>query len=224
MRDYPTNPPKYTAGFVSVGTGQFVADPAAQGGSMPFSRMYVRSQWTPESYDTLWTYPGQIGPDATWEADGIHATTIPFDGGWSEAWLVNPATGAATPSAQAAPAGALSTAAMRSYGMNGGGGFGTDGAGHPILLDGSRNPGARQQYFVGGPNGQRIVIHTGTMGDAFDFDPNGFTVDGDRLWAANYDGTAIWLWTAADGLTRFALKGVAQHDGFVTPRVVGACL
>jgi hypothetical protein len=138
--------------------------------------------------------------------------------------VVDPATGAAAPSARTVPAGALSSAAMRSYGMSGGGGFGTDGAGHPILLEGSRSPGAHQEYFVGGPNGQRIVIHSGTMGDAFDFDPNGFTVDGDRLWAANYDGTAIWLWTAADGLKRFALTGVAQHDGFVTPRVVGSCL
>jgi hypothetical protein len=62
------------------------------------------------------------------------------------------------------------------------------------------------------------------MGDAFDFDPNGFTVDGDRLWAANYDATAIWLWTAKDGLKRFALRGVAQRDGYVTPEVVGPCL
>jgi hypothetical protein len=267
--------PTYTAGFVSLATGQFAADRSARGGGMPFSRMYVNEQWTPQSYDpvlkrwlaasthqvspdqgsylyvvqsplaegkgaafdsttlhvydattgrdrALWTTHDQIGPDATWEADGIHASTIPAGGGRLTYWLVNPGSGAITQT-QAPASMAQLGSAMRTYGVNGGGGFGTDGAGHPILLDGSRNPGAHQEYFVGGPNGRRIVIHSGTMGDAFDFDPNGFTVDGDRLWAANYDATAVWLWTEKSGLGRYPLMGIAHHDGLVTPRVVGPC-
>ncbi|HYW27961.1 MAG TPA: hypothetical protein VE953_27565 [Terriglobales bacterium] len=273
MREFPTALPTDTAGFVSLSTGQFVADPTAKGRGMPFSRIYAKEQWTPESYDpllkrwlpagprqvspdrrsylyttqhplatgkgssfdstslsvfdvatggdrTLWTSPDQIGPDATWEADGIHASTVPAGGGQLRSWLVDPLTGAVTPVTPAVPRGLPPTA----YGMTAGAGFGFDGAGRPILLDGSRNPGAHQEYFVGGPEGQRIVIHTGTAGDAFGFDPDGFAVDGDRLWAANYDGTAIWLWTEKAGLKRFALSGVAQHDPYVTPRVVGPCV
>jgi hypothetical protein len=121
------------------------------------------------------------------------------------------------------PAATLASA-MVEYGVNGGALFGTDGAGRPILLDGSRNRGASQEYFVGGPDGRRIDIHRGRMGDAFDFDPDGFTADGDRLWAVNYDGTAVWLWTEKDGLRRLALTGIARHDPYVTPRVVGPCV
>jgi hypothetical protein len=272
LREYPTALPTDTAGFVSLPAGRFVADPAAQGAGMPFSRMYAKEQWAPVTYDpvlerwlpagrrqvspdqhsylyttqhplatakgsgfdstslsvydvttgrdrTLWTSPDQIGPDATWEADGIHASTVPAGGGRLRSWLVDPATGAVTPAATAASSGLP----YITYGMAAGAGFGVDGAGRPILLDGSRSPGAQQEYFVGGPNGRRIVIHTGTMGDSFDFDPNGFGVDGDRLWAANYDATAIWLWTEKEGLSRFALSGVAQHDTYVTPRVAGPC-
>jgi hypothetical protein len=275
MRNFPTVLPTYTAGFVSLATGRFVADSTAQGAGMPFSRMYVNEQWSPLSYDpvlkrwlaasthqvspdqrsylyvvqsplatgkgstfdtttlhlydvttgrdrALWTTRDQISPDATWEADGIHASTVSAGGGQPADWLVDPATGAVTRSVASGSTEQVTLSAARAYGA-GLGLFGTDGAGHPILLDGSRNRGAHQEYFVGGPNGRRLVIHSGTMGDAFDFDPNGFTVDGDRLWAANYDATAIWLWTEKGGLKRYPLTGIAKHDGFVTPRVVGPC-
>jgi hypothetical protein len=276
LRAYPSPLPRFTAGFVSPATGRFVADPTAQGGTMPFRRNYVNDEWSAQSYDPvlkrwlsasrnqispdghsyvyvtqhplatggkgstfdsstlsvydvttgrnrdLWTSSDQISPASTWEADGIHTSTIPWSGGHSTYWLVNPVTGAVAPD-PGPPANPLAAATLSGYGMNGGGGFGTDGAGHPILLDGSRNPGAHQEYFVGGPNGQRIVIHDGAMGDAFDFDPSGFTVDGDRLWAANFDATALWLWTEKDGLKRIPLTGIAQRDGFITPKVVGPC-
>jgi hypothetical protein len=277
MRNFPTALPRYTAGFVSLATGRFAADQTAQGRDMPYSRIYLNAQWTPQSYDpvlerwlaasthqvspdqqsyvyviqsplatgkgsgfdtttlhvydvtagrdrALWTSHDQIGPDATWEADGIHASTVPAGGGQVAYWLVDPVTGAVARTPQATPSFGQMASAMRDYGMNGGGGFGTDGAGRPILLDGSRNPGAHQEYFVGGSNGRRIVIHSGTMGDAFDFDPNGFTVDGDRLWAANYDATAVWLWTEKGGLKRYPLSGIAQHEMYVYARVVGPCV
>ncbi|TMC01536.1 MAG: hypothetical protein E6J41_32820 [Chloroflexi bacterium] len=278
-RDDQSTQPKYTAGFVAPATGDFVADPSAQAGSLPFSRAYVNDNWEPESYDpvlkrwlparvrqvspdhhsylyflqsplatgkgsafdttslhvydvttgkdrTLWTTHDQIGWDATWESDGIHASTTPGGGGRMASWVVDPVSGTVVPAAPSSPPGpspAEAVATFSEYGMTKGGQDGTDGAGHPILLEGSRDPGAHYQYFVGGPNGRRIVIHEGTMGDAFDFDPAGFAVDGDRLWSANYDGTAIWLWTEKDGLKRYPLTGVPRHDFYVIPTVVGPC-
>ena len=173
----------------------------------------------------LWTTHDLIS-DATWEADGIHAaTSAPIVGSRVSFWLVDPRTGAVTQTqAPLYSMAQLGAADLRAYGPFSGSGLGTDGAGRPILLDGGQNPGAHQEYFVGGPNGQRIVIHSGTKGDAFDFDPTGFTVDGDRLWAVNRDTTAIWLWTEKGGLKRYPLSGIPQHDGSVFPRVVGPCV
>jgi hypothetical protein len=277
LRTYPSPLAHYTAGFVSPATGQFVPDPSAQGGGMPFQRYSIYDEWAPVSYDpvlkrwlpvqqykvspdhhayvyttqsplatggkggrfdtttlwvydittgksrSLWTSHDQIDSRSTWEADGIHTTTIPQTGGHFTYWLVNPTTGAVAPDSSP-PANLVMTPYTNSYGIKGAsGGFGTDGAGHPILLEGTRDPGSHQEYFVGGPNGQRIVIHDGVMGDAFDFDPDDFTVDGDRLWAANYDATALWLWTEKDGLKRIPLTGITQHDGYITPQVVGPC-
>jgi hypothetical protein len=258
------SPERYTAGFVALATGQFVADPGAQAGGMPFSPVYENDQWVPQTYDpvlrrwlaanvhqvspdhhsylyvaqntlrvydvttgqdrALWTSHDQIGFDATWESDGIHATTVPTGGGMSAYWLVDPASGAVAPAAAPPSSIARSIAAFREYGVQKGGGGDTDGQGRPIIDEGSRDPGAHYEYFVGGPNGRRIVIHAGVMGDAFDYDPNGFAADGDRLWSANYDATAIWLWTEKGGLTRYPLTGVPQHDMYVTPRVVGPCV
>jgi hypothetical protein len=113
---------------------------------------------------------------------------------------------------------------LRAYDIVRGEVEGKDGQGRPVVLDGSRDPGSPQTYFVGGPNGQRIVIHQGTMGDALDFDPSGFTADGDRLWAANIDATAIWSWTQRGGLERFPLSGVPTHDMYVQPSVAGPCV
>lgn len=166
---------------------------------------------------TLWTYQGDINVDR-WTAAGIAVVTVPVGGGQPQAWLVDPASGAVT-SQGAAPF--MNVPDLRAYGLRTGGGFGTDGQGRPILMEGSRTPGASYSYFIGGPNGQRIVIHSGTMGDAFDFDPDGFFVDGDRLWAANHDGTAIWLWTQSDGLQRFPLHAGPQHNMYVDYRVAG---
>lgn len=280
-RDYPSPLPHYTAGFVSAATGQFAADPTAQGAGMPFSRDYVGSEWRPASYDPvtkrwlpasrnqvspdhhsflyvtqaplatgkasqfdtstlavydvttgkgrdLWTSHDQIGPDATWAADGIHASTLPWTGGQLAYWLVDPATGARVPDPSPPPnEGPRPLALPSDYGIRGGGAvLGTDGAGRPILLDnsaGTAGPGDHQEYFVGGPNGQRIVIHDGTRGDAFDFAPSGFTADGDQLWAVNSDATALWLWTEKDGLKRIPLSGIAQHDQYVSPEIVGPC-
>jgi len=254
----------YTAGFVTLATGQFVADPGAQAGGMPFSPIYESGQWVPQTYDpalrrwlaanvhqvspdqhsylyvagstlhvydvttgqdrALWTSHDQVGFDATWESDGIHATTTPSGGGRSAYWLVDPASGSATATAAPPSSLAQSIASFREYGVQKGGGGSTDGQGRPIIDEGSRDPGAHYEYFVGGPNGKRIVIHAGVMGDAFDYDPNGFAADGDRLWSANYDATAVWLWTEKDGLARYPLTGVPQHDMYVTPRVVGPCV
>jgi hypothetical protein len=107
--------------------------------------------------------------------------------------------------------------------LRSGAGYGTDSHGRPILVEGTRDPGSHQLYFIGGPGGQRIVIHSGSIGDADNFDPTGFQVDGERLWSVNMDGTAFWLWTEKDGLRRFPLSGVAQHDMFVSARFVGGC-
>jgi hypothetical protein len=80
MRSYPAALPALTAGFVSLATGRFVADHDAQGGGMPFSRMYVNEQWSPQSYDpgsgtrsraspsvTAWSRPGWSGPACKWK-------------------------------------------------------------------------------------------------------------------------------------------------------------
>ncbi|HYW27959.1 MAG TPA: hypothetical protein VE953_27555 [Terriglobales bacterium] len=268
--------PQYSAGFVSLATGRFVGDPSAQGGSMPFSRRYVRDQWSPQGYDpvlkrwlpvrpsqvspdhrayvyilasplatgkggefdsttlhvydvttgrdhALWTSHDQLGADPTWRPDGIHVQTYPAGGGQDTYWTIDPATGAAARTAAPASAAVLATA-MRTYRIDMGVEFGTDGAGRPILLDAGSGAGAPQVYFVGGPNGRRIVIHSGRRGDAVDFEVDGFVVDGERLWAANRDATAIWLWSATGGLKRFPMSGVASFDGSVTPRLVGPCV
>ncbi|HXM57453.1 MAG TPA: hypothetical protein VOB72_18795 [Candidatus Dormibacteraeota bacterium] len=262
-----------TAGFVSLATGRFQADPTAVPDGMPFSRMYAKDVWRPQVYDTvlrrwlpvqsdevspdhgsylyvdyspllaakgnpfdsttlhvydvrkrtdraLWTYAGAIA--AQWTARGIEATTTPRGGGQGLAWLVDPDSGAATAKGPAPPPD--QPLIDRSYGIRTGGYYGTDGRGRPIIVEGGLNPGSHAMYFVGGPNGRRIVIHDGVAGPDAEFAPSGFAPDGDRLWMANVDGTAIWLWTERDGLKRFALSGVIQHDPYVTSRVVGPCL
>jgi hypothetical protein len=170
---------------------------------------------TAKSDRVLWTYAGDINVDG-WTASGIAVDTVPAGGGRLDAWLVDPASGAVTSSATSPL-----MIDLRGYGVAKGGGFGKDGQGRPILVEGSRDAGASYTYFVGGASGQRIVIHSGTMGDSTDFDPDGFFVDGDRLWAANHDGTAIWLWTEKDGLRRFPLNAGPKHDMYVDYRVAG---
>src|SRR5262249_55922317 len=116
----------------------------------------------------LWSFQGPI--NATWSRDGIHAETSAPDGTSRKSWLVDPASGHVTAAPALAPFGPVSLEIRNTYRMtHGGGGEGVDGSGRPILLDGSRNPRDHYEYFVGGPDGKRLVIHSGTVGDSFDF-------------------------------------------------------
>jgi hypothetical protein len=165
----------------------------------------------------LWSHDGSI-QDVTWKPDGLHLTTTPATGGQGDAWLVNPATGAASAAPSTPSPGTSNRVGVRS------GTLGTDSQGRPVIIEGSRDPGVAYTIFVGGAGARRLVIYSGHMGDAMDFDPTWMVGDGDALWGANYDGTAIWRWTEAGGLQKYPLQGVAQHDMYVNVRVAGPCL
>jgi hypothetical protein len=70
----------------------------------------------------------------------------------------------------------------------------------------------------------RTVIHSGVVGDATDFDPTTFVADGDRLWAASADGTALWLWTEKDGLRRLPLNAGPKGGKTSSYWVAGPCV
>jgi hypothetical protein len=170
----------------------------------------------------LWTYGGAI--DADWEADGIHAETTPVDGGGATYWIVDPATGARA-TTSVVPASSPISVDISQYGGPGDGigPVGVDFLGRPVMAEGSRSPGQHMEYFIGEPGGWRVPIHSGIMGDADDFDPTGFVADGDQLWAANSDGTALWRWTEHDGLHRYPLGGVTRISRYTVPVVAGTC-
>ena len=170
---------------------------------------------------TLWTTPGYL--QLVWRADGIEATVTPPSDGPTVSWLVDPVTGARTTIPYTRTSMAALSIAFRAYGVGRGGGYGADGLGRPILSEGSRDPGARITYFVGGADGERIVIHDGVSGPDAEFDPTQFAPDGDRLWAVDFDAQAIWLWTERDGLRRFPITGFPR-DGSSFVEAAGPCV
>jgi hypothetical protein len=202
--------------------------PANRAQTSPDQRSYAYVQITGDTgelhvYDVvgrqdrkLWSAEGHVF--AYWLVDGIHVDVTPPGGGQPRAYVIDPASGEATETRWLP---LLDKGDGITHGEGASGPL--DSQDTEVLSDGSRAPGALIEYFLPEPNYQRIVIHSGTMGDADDFDPSGFAADGDRLWAVNYDGTALWLWTRQDGLRRFPLSGVPQHDMYATTFVAGPC-
>jgi hypothetical protein len=146
----------------------------------------------------LWAASGGIDFPIEWAADGIHVTTVPSSGGATQGWVVDPASGD-----RRAAAGPRITAEFGR--TNIGTFFGTMPyeavfLGMPVVRD------ATAGVYLAGPRGRRTLIHALTA----DFDPSTFVVDGDRLWAVNADGSAVWLWTPKDGLRRFPIRSWRQ--------------
>jgi hypothetical protein len=154
-----------------------------------------------------------------------------------EAWLVNPTSGAVSPdpnpsstwvvnpiiiavSADPGPTGTL----LNAYRVSLGSVIGRDSHGRPVIMESNFQPGSAYTVFVGDAEERRIVIYSGHMGDAMGFDPTWMVADGDALWGANRQATAIWRWTEAGGLKKYSLHGAAQHGESVIAQVAGPCL
>ena len=76
--------------------------------------------------------------------------------------------------------------------------IGFDSAGRPIanVSDPSGSTDRSETWLTGGPSGQDVLVHAGSLYLA---QPQG---DGDRIWFGNYSG--IYLFTAAHGLQKVA--------------------
>ena len=147
----------------------------------------------------------------TWKNGLIAVTTTPLDGGTVDGWLIDPGTGRRTNTGPPGPDDMFVK-----------GWVGTDSQGRPIVMDGSRGP--RAEYSLIAADGSRIVIKAGGGAGPADFDPNGLVGDGNRLWGANFDGTALWMWTQNGGLRRLPLAAGPKKDIYVTYSVAGPCV
>jgi hypothetical protein len=169
---------------------------------------------------TLWS--GSFGIDfpIQWMSDGIHFTTTPLDGGRGQGWMIPPSGGSPFP---AAGLPATVEYARTNIGtifphMR----YEAEYKGIPIYRD---VPDASHYTInVSGSVTQHMVIHSGTVGDSTNFDPSTFVEDGDFLWSANADGTAIWLWSPTQGLHRFPLKGAVKGQSTTTYWAAGGCV
>jgi hypothetical protein len=234
---YP--PTAQAAGFVAVGSGTFRRDASAPTGALTYDP--VARRWLPVRAIAIapdhsaYAYPVSSGeflqihvheiatgvdrlvstlPGGTdfpieWTASGIEVTTIPAGGGITRGWLVPPDGGQPGP-------GPLFSMTAEYDRTNVGTLLPTvtyETSFHGMSIVRSAQDGT----YLLAPGGQRTVIHAASA----DFDPSTFVADGDRLWAVNADGSAIWLWTQKGGLQRFALHG--QPQASTTYWAAGPC-
>ncbi len=140
-----------------------------------------------------------------WTSAGILASTVPFQGGVSLLWRVDPGTGAV----KQAPASEdpMFFTPTGYPGMNNYSYLGTDVSGRSVFRLGSRDVGTKYYVVVVDALHQATTIYSGTAGDATGLDPSGFFSDAHGLWFGNVDGSRVWLWTVAGGLKRFTVSG-----------------
>jgi hypothetical protein len=234
---YP--PTTREAGFVNVAAGAFQRDPAAPAEAVTYDGA-VRG-WVPvrppaiapngsryayvrngsasfelhvvdartRSDRVVWTAPGGVGFPIEWAADGIHVTTTPAGGGPTQGWVVSPSGGQPKPGAMPRITAELGRTNIGTYFASMP--YEETFQGMSIVRDSTRG------VELVGSDGRTTLIHALTP----DFDPATFVADGDRLWAVNADGSAIWLWTRSDGLRRLPVR-VAPQSG-VTYWAAGPC-
>jgi hypothetical protein len=235
---YP--PTTLRAGFVDLATGVFQADAAAPAGSVTYDRAV--GGWVPvrasaiapdgsgytyvrpgsatfelhvvdartKADRIIWTGPGGVGFPVEWQSDGIHVTTTPEGGGRTQGWLVSPSGGEPRADAVLPITAEFARTNVGTFFTRLS--FEETFKGQSIVRD--KTAGVE----LVGSEGQTTPIHALTT----DFDPTTFVADGDRLWAVNADGGAIWLWTEKDGLQRLPIQG-SRPTG-VTYWAAGRCV